>query len=214
MSMQTIDADILFHKLIAESERCCERFAEDEPGEMAEHRVFRRWTIYKLANLLELLTDMVMQIADIKTDLLLRKARLDANALIEAMTEIAESLENPEKERTCDYAPMLLNGIPLSEDMYRIACNPTLAGIGPYRSIVGDWLWIKANAALVRREGSENTVKRIVSLYHEAFPALDLPDADFFIGEDDDPASALRSLLGELRAIFDEDVHPMKVLIQ
>jgi hypothetical protein len=98
--------------------------------------------------------------------------------------------------------------------MCKIASNPILAGIGPYRGIVSDRLWIKANAALVRREGAKNTTKRILALYHEAFPVLALPDADFFIGEDDDPASKLRSLLGELRVIFEESIHPMKVLIQ
>jgi hypothetical protein len=130
------------------------------------------------------------------------------------MAEIAGRPSNPEKERVFGHALTFLDGAPLSKDMCEIASNPILAGIGPYRGIVSDRLWIKANAALVRREGAENTIKRILSLYHEAFPVLALPDADFFIGEDDDPASKLRSLLGELRVIFEESIHPMKVLIQ
>ena len=120
------------------------------------------------------------------------------------------------KVQSGEYLFTHLDGTPWNEeDVGRIISNPVLAGIGPYRPVVSDRQWIDANAVVVKQEGAESAIKRILTIYAEAFPALEPPDAGLYIEKiDGDPAPVLQSLLGELRAIFDEDVHPMKVLIQ
>jgi hypothetical protein len=109
-----------------------------------------------------------------------------------------------------------LDGTPWNEeDVGKIISNPVLAGIGPYQGIVSDQEWIRANAVVVKQKGAESTIKRILTIYAEAFPALEPPDADLYIEKvNGDPAPVLQSLLGELRAIFEEGIHPERARVR
>ena len=120
------------------------------------------------------------------------------------------------KVQSNEYVFTHLDGTPLSEeDMGNIISNPVLAGIGPYRGIVSDRQWIGLNAANAKHEGAECVVKRILSIYAEAFPALGVPDAAPYIEKvNGDPAPVLQSLLGELRGIFDAGIHPERVRLR
>ena len=120
------------------------------------------------------------------------------------------------KVQSDEYVFTHLDGTPLNEeDEGNIISNSVLAGIGPYRRVVSDGQWIRANVTIAKHKGAESTVKRILSIYAEAFPALELPDADLYIEEiDGDPTPVLQSLLGELRAIFDEGIHPERVRVR
>jgi len=120
------------------------------------------------------------------------------------------------KVQATDYLFTHLDGTPWNEeDVGKIISNPVLAGIGTYQGIVSDQQWIGANAVVVKQEGTESTIKRILTIYAEAFPALEPPDADLYIEKvNGDPAPVLQSLLGELRAIFEEGIHPERVRIR
>jgi hypothetical protein len=120
------------------------------------------------------------------------------------------------KVQSDEYVFTHLDGTPLNEeDEGNIISNPVLAGIGPYRPVVSDQQWIRANVVIAKHEGAESTIKRILSIYAEAFPALALPDADLYIEKvNGDPTPVFQSLLGELRAIFEEGIHPERVRIR
>ena len=120
------------------------------------------------------------------------------------------------KMQSDEYVFTHLDGTPLNEeDEGNIISNPVLAGIGPYRRVVSDGQWIRANVTIAKHKGAESTIKRILSIYAEAFPALEPPDAAPYIEKvNGDPASVLQSLLGELRAIFEEGIHPERVRIR
>jgi hypothetical protein len=120
------------------------------------------------------------------------------------------------KVQSDEYVFTHLDGTPLNEENEgNIISNPVLAGIGPYRPVVSDRQWIDANAVVVKQEGAESAIKRILTIYAEAFPALEPPDAGLYIEKvNGDPAPALQSLLGELRAIFDAGIHPERVRIR
>ena len=212
MSM-TIDADILLHKLAEEFEQCYEEFAEDEPGEIDENVIFRGWLLCKLASLMESLADLKYQVGCIQAELLQQETGLDIETVIGTMAGITQSPDGTNGGQTSDYAFTHLDGTSQSnDDMSKVVSNPVLAGIGPYRGIISDRVWVKANAANVIHEGAECAIKRILSIYAEAFPILEPPDAIPYIERiDGDPTPVLQSLLGELRAIFNEGIQPERV---
>jgi hypothetical protein len=120
------------------------------------------------------------------------------------------------KVQSGEYLFTHLDGTPWNEeDVGKIISNPILAGIGPYQGIVSDQQWIGANTVIVKQEGAESTIKRILTIYAEAFPALEPPDAGLYIEKvNGDPTPVLQNLLGELRAIFDAGIHPERVRIR
>lgn len=56
------------------------------------------------------------------------------------------------------------------DDVADVLANPVYAGIGPYAAIVDERTWVRAVARIVKENGAEETLLRMLLLLREAFP--------------------------------------------
>ncbi len=80
--------------------------------------------------------------------------------------------------------------------------NPIYAGMGRYKAIVEDNVWLDANVRRIQEEGAAPAIEITLKHFEEAFSDLSAPNAESYIQQAEaNPRVALRRLLVDLRQL-------------
>ncbi len=80
--------------------------------------------------------------------------------------------------------------------------NLIYVGIGPYKAIIEDDLWIDVNVRMIEEKGAQTVIEITLKHFEEAFSGLFAPNAKPYIQQAEaNPRIALRRLLVDLRQL-------------